>query len=58
MEEGTSSNAADAVEVKENETKKERPTSLDLEKYDAGNDEEVKIQDGKKSSTTRLPRQI
>ncbi|PFX16245.1 GRAM domain-containing protein 1B [Stylophora pistillata] len=58
MEEGTSSNAADAVEVKENETKKERPTSLDLEKYDAGNDEEVKIQDGKKSSTTRKPKEF
>lgn len=58
MEESISSNAADAGEVKENETKKERPTSLDLDKCDAGNDEEVKIQDGKKSSTTRLPAQI
>ncbi|XP_058941918.2 protein Aster-B isoform X4 [Pocillopora verrucosa] len=58
MEESISSNAADAGEVKENETKKERPTSLDLDKCDAGNDEEVKIQDGKKSSTTRKPKEF
>ena len=53
MEDNTSSNAADAVNDKENETKKERPTSLDFESYNAGDGEEVKILDDTKPATTR-----